>query len=73
LRDVPGWTPDRIRAAAVLPAEWRVAAPDSLPTYLVYWTAWVESDGAVEFRPDVYGWDAELTLALESGPRAGRW
>jgi murein L,D-transpeptidase YcbB/YkuD len=71
LRDVPGWTPDWIRAAAMLPAEWRVATPDSLPTYLQYWTAWVSDDGTVEFRPDSYGWDAELEAALR-GERAGR-
>ena len=64
LREVPGWTPDSIRAAAALPAERRVAAPDSMPTYLEYWTAWVGSDGVVEFRPDLYGWDAELADAL---------
>ncbi len=67
LRDVPGWAPDWIRAAATLPAEWRVAAPDSMPTYLDYWTAWVGSDGAVEFRADLYGWDAELAAALRPG------
>jgi murein L,D-transpeptidase YcbB/YkuD len=71
LRNVPGWSPDWVRAAAMLPAEWRVAAPDSLPTYLGYWTAWVGSDGTVEFRPDVYGWDGELEAALR-GDRAGR-
>ncbi len=69
LRDVPGWTPDWIRAAAMLPAEWRVAAPDSIPTYLDYWTAWVGSDGAVEFRADLYGWDAELADVLSRRAR----
>ncbi len=64
LRDVPGWTPDWIRAAAQLPAEWRVPAPDSMPTYLGYWTAWVDPVGTVEFRADLYGWDAELESAL---------
>ena len=71
LRDIPGWTPDWIRAAARSPAEWRVAVPDSIPAYLVYWTAWVERDGTVEFRPDLYGWDVELADAVERG-RAGR-
>lgn len=70
LRDSPGWTPDWIRAAARAPTEWRVAVSDSIPTYLVYWTAWVDRDGTVQFRSDLYGWDEKLEEALSRRVRA---
>lgn len=70
LRDIPGWTPDWIRAAARAPTEWRVAVSDSIPTYLVYWTAWVDRDGTVQFRSDLYGWDEKLEEALSRRVRA---
>jgi len=64
LRDVPGWTPDTI--AAVLHAERERAAvlPRAVPVVLAYWTAWVDDDGVLQFRDDLYGWDARLASAL---------
>lgn len=33
------------------------ALSSSMPIYFSYWTAWVNEQGALEFRPDIYGWD----------------
>ena len=41
-----------------------VRLPAPLPVYLLYWTAWVDRDGALQFREDVYGRDAAILAAL---------
>src|SRR5690606_12536964 len=35
-----------------------------LPVYVVYLTSWVDADGTVQFRKDIYGRDARLLAAL---------
>ena len=36
-----------------------------IPVYFLYWTAFVDDDGEVQFRPDLYGYDEKHTQALE--------
>ena len=44
---------------------WRqVGFKRSVPVHVVYRTAWADSDGTVEFRPDLYGIDRRMSLAL---------
>jgi len=42
---------------------------EPLPIYIVYWTVFVDADGSVEFRPDVYDRDQRLIEALENRPQ----
>ena len=64
LADRPEWPADSIARAAADTVERVVAVGDGTVMVLGYWTAWVADDGAVYFRPDVYGWDAKLDRAL---------
>lgn len=45
----------------------RVLLERGLPVHVMYWTAWVDSAGALQSRDDVYGLDARLADALQSG------
>ncbi|HJX32479.1 MAG TPA: L,D-transpeptidase family protein [Thermodesulfobacteriota bacterium] len=43
-----------------------VVLPERIPIYLVYWTAWADEDGTIQFRPDIYNWDAPLLVAMRA-------
>jgi murein L,D-transpeptidase YcbB/YkuD len=64
LRAAPEWTPDAIDAALEQERDRDVILPQPVPVYLVYWTAWVEPDGQIRFRDDVYGRDLPLAEQL---------
>ena len=59
-----GWTESGIAAAIGEGRTRRVALDPPLPLFVIYQTAMVEN-GNVRFVPDVYGWDAKLTAALQ--------
>lgn len=64
-----GWTSDQVDAAIAAKATHAVRLPSPVPVFLVYRTASAGADGKVAFRPDVYGWDAEIAAALAGHPR----
>ncbi|RYY67516.1 MAG: hypothetical protein EOO12_00850 [Chitinophagaceae bacterium] len=58
LRNNPEWTPAKIKTAMNSGREQRVDLPGKVPVSLTYLTAWVDDDGALNFREDVYGLDS---------------
>jgi murein L,D-transpeptidase YcbB/YkuD len=51
---LPGWSSDSVARAMSGGSEVTVALPAPIAVRLVYRTVWVESDGLVAFRDDVY-------------------
>jgi murein L,D-transpeptidase YcbB/YkuD len=60
LRDTPGWTPDRIENAMNAGEEQVVNLQAPVAVAITYFTAWVDNDGMVHFREDIYGHDKEM-------------
>jgi murein L,D-transpeptidase YcbB/YkuD len=64
LRDDPQWPQQRLSATSQRGTEQVVPLPVAVPVHLLYWTAWVDAAGVVQFREDIYGRDAVLDRAL---------
>jgi len=58
------WSPRAIDEAIATGHTQRVPVRRPLPVYLLYWTAFVDAQGAVHFLDDVYGRDQRLAAAL---------
>ena len=66
LRDSPRWHREEIEEALASGKAHFVPLPQSVPVYLTYFTAWVDEDGVLQFRDDMYGEDATLDEALRA-------
>ncbi len=71
LQDRPEWTSEKIQAAMNSGKEQHVALKHHIPVYIVYETVWVDEDGTVEFRDDIYGHDARQEQILPASPIPG--
>jgi murein L,D-transpeptidase YcbB/YkuD len=70
LSTTPGWSRDRIERTIASGERSVVTLKEPLPVHISYLTSWVNKDGSVHFRNDVYGRDAALAKAL-LGARSG--
>ncbi|WP_445356548.1 murein L,D-transpeptidase [Microbulbifer sp. ANSA002] len=48
------WNNARIERALMSGRTHGVALKNPLPVYIAYWTAWVDENGQLQFRPDIY-------------------
>ncbi len=63
LRDQPRWTPEAISTAMHAGTETHVKLREAIPIHIVYFTSWVDANGGLHFRDDVYGLDAKQAAA----------
>jgi murein L,D-transpeptidase YcbB/YkuD len=59
----PAWPEGRIDGMLAVGGTETVTLAKPLPLHVVYETAWVDEDGTLEFRGDVYGWDKQMPAA----------
>lgn len=64
LKDDPNWTQDSLEAAFSRGREQVVHLKQPVPVHLLYWTAWVETNGTARFLRDIYARDERLDSAL---------
>jgi murein L,D-transpeptidase YcbB/YkuD len=64
LRSNADWTPQKIQAAMHSGKEQTAALQTGVPVYITYFTAWVDGDGLLHLREDVYGLDKEMSKRI---------
>ena len=64
LRFQPEWTTAAITEAMNASVEKWVPLKKEVPVFISYFTAWVDSEGLLNFRDDVYGHDKKLAKEL---------
>jgi len=60
------WTPAALDSVVALGRETTVPLPMPVPVLVLYWTAWTDQDGSLNFRPDLYGRDGAVLQALDA-------
>lgn len=67
LRNDPAWQPEQIQAELAKGKTLRVQLQpqDQVSVYLLYWTAFANANGTMNFRGDPYGWDKTLAAKVE--------
>lgn len=61
-----GWDETDVAEALAREKPKRVYLEKALPVHVLYWTAWVDDAGQINFREDGYGRDRDLAQALRS-------
>ncbi|MGW8369195.1 MAG: L,D-transpeptidase family protein [Gammaproteobacteria bacterium] len=70
LADDPSWSRAAIDRALADGRERNVTLPRPMPVHLLYWTVWVDQDGVLQFRDDIYGRDPAVLRELREDPPA---
>lgn len=67
LRNDPQWQPEAIQTELAKGKTLRVSLQpqDQVSVYLLYWTAFANASGTMNFRGDPYGWDKMLAARIE--------
>jgi len=66
LDDQPEWTRERLDEVLESGKRTTVRLKEPLPVFLLYWTAYVDFQGVVQFRSDVYQRDPAVRAALDA-------
>ena len=64
LRNNSEWTPSKIDEAMNAGEEKYVRLKNPVPVFITYYTAWVDDDGHLNFREDIYQHDGDLAKKM---------
>lgn len=64
LRNDTTYNTNKVDSLMHLPKEKWVTLPKSIPVFIVYFTAWVDKNGQLNFRNDIYGHDKKMSEKL---------
>ncbi len=64
LRNDTAWTPQKIDDAMHAGEEVNVSLKDPRPVMITYFTAWVDTEGRLQFREDIYAHDERLAREI---------
>jgi murein L,D-transpeptidase YcbB/YkuD len=64
LKDNPNWPPDKIEEAMNSGHEQFVNVKDPVPVFITYYTAWVDENGLLNFRDDIYKRDSTVAAKM---------
>jgi murein L,D-transpeptidase YcbB/YkuD len=64
LKEDSKWTKEKINEAMNSGDEKFVAVKDPVPVFITYYTAWVDENGALNFRNDIYGHDEDIARKM---------
>jgi len=64
LADRKEWTPARIDKAMQSKTEVWVTVKPRIPVFITYFTSWIDKDGMINFRDDLYGHDLKMSKLL---------
>ena len=67
LRNNPDWTPEKINSAMNSGNEQFVKLKKPVPVIITYYTAWVDENGQLNFRDDIYTHDQKLASKMFGG------
>jgi murein L,D-transpeptidase YcbB/YkuD len=68
LRGTPEWTRETILATIEQQKMRTIQLAEPVPVYIQYWTAWVDREGMMQFRNDIYGYDGLPDARLPTTP-----
>lgn len=68
LRNDTAWNSEKIEAAMNKNKETKVTLATPVPVFIAYFTAWVDRQGRLNFRNDVYGHDKRLAKKMFDNP-----
>jgi len=68
LKDDPEWNETKLREAIQTGTTRIIPLKHPINVHVLYWTAWMDGEGHIHFRQDIYGRDAKLYAALRQKP-----